>query len=125
MSSGVSTCALNPEPVVRGRHLLESGLVHVERDLVAAIADRVGGDLEAGFESADGDLAQVGRRSDDQADVARVVCVRLEKGSAAGAEGAVGAVGAAREDFQHRQRQFFERHLGPPTRAARNADTRD
>ena len=80
---------LDAQAVVAGRDAAERGLVGVEHDAVAAVADRVRANLEARSQGALAQMLHVGLRRAQQPGVRRVVAVRREQRGAARAERAV------------------------------------
>ncbi len=77
------------EAMIARGHGRERGLVGVEHDAVAAIADRVHRCLEAGAQRAGGDVLDVGLRGAQQSGVAGIVAVGFQQCGAARAERAV------------------------------------
>src|SRR5690606_22251218 len=80
---------LDAEAVDGGGVLVERGLVRIEHEAVAAVADGVRVHLEAGGQRAAGDVLDVRGRRDEQAAGAGVVGVRLEQRRTARAQRAV------------------------------------
>ena len=81
---------LDAKTVIDRRDRFERRFIRVERDAVAAIADRVRSDLEAVLERARRNVAQVLGRGLEQPGILGIVGVGIEERRAARAERAVG-----------------------------------